>query len=125
MHLPTDVRAEASERRSQAANLTKAVFRLRTKLALQVRTSPAEAPSTLWASRAAGRRITVNPEHDDFPTLLAEALDVLAAGDWSPSSAAEFLGVSSSQLVKFLKLETEALLLLNMRRRELGLPPCR
>jgi hypothetical protein len=127
-HTPTGVRAEASERRSQAANLAKATFRLRVELALQVR-SPSEvaapSPSDLWIRRAAGRRITVNPEHEDFPALLAEALDVLAGCDWSPADAGEFLGVSSSQVVKLLKLEPKAAMLLNVERQARGLPPLR
>src|SRR5215208_2690516 len=36
-HDPTGVQTEASERRSQVANLTKATFRLRVKLALKIR----------------------------------------------------------------------------------------
>lgn len=124
-HLPTGVRAEASERRSQAANLAKAIFRLRVKLALELRTPPGKAPSELWTSRVAGRRIAVNPEHEDFPALLAEALDVLAASEWSPAPAAAFLGISGSQLVKLLKLLPEALMLLNAHRQKLGLPACR
>ncbi|HEX6962165.1 MAG TPA: peptide chain release factor-like protein [Lacipirellula sp.] len=124
-HRPTSVRAEASERRSQAANLAKALFRLRIRLAIQLRTPPGKAPSELWISRVAGNRIAVNPEHEDFPALLAEALDVLAAEQWSAPAAAAFLGISSSQLVRLLKLQPEALILLNGHRRKLGLPTCR
>lgn len=123
-HKSTGVRAEAAERRSQAENLAKATFRLRVKLALAVRT-PAAVPSALWQSRAAGGQIAVNPEHHDFPALLAEALDLLAQTGWSPTAAGEVLGVSGSQLVKLLKLENEALALVNARRRELGLTACR
>jgi hypothetical protein len=123
-HQPTSVRAEASERRSQAENLAKAVLRLRVKLALAERTAMSE-PSALWRSRAAGGRIAVSPEHADFPALLAEALDALAAADWSPAAAGEKLRVSGSQLVKLLKSEPEAVALVNARRRELGLNACR
>ena len=123
-HKPTGVRAEASERRSQAENLARATFRLRLKLAMAERTSTAE-PSALWQSRVAGRRIAVSSEHPDFPALLANALNVLAVTGWSPAAAGEILGVSGSQLVKLLKLEPEALVLVNARRRELGLTACR
>jgi hypothetical protein len=124
-HRPTGVRAEASEQRSQAANLARATFRLRVKLALCVRTLPEAAPTSLWSQRVAGRRMTVNPLHASFPALLAEALDVLAVKDWAPAAAGEFLGVSGSQIMKLLKLEPEALMLLNRERRKLGLPACR
>jgi hypothetical protein len=124
-HGPTGVRAEASERRSQAANLAQAVFRLRVKLALQERSAPDALPSELWRSRVAGGRIVVNAEHEDFPSLLAEALDYAAAHEWSPQVAAPLLGISASQFMRFLKLEPEAWLLFNARRKGLGLPTLR
>ncbi len=48
-HLPTGVRAEASERRSQAQNRSQALFRLRVNLALEVRRlcGPDYVPSLL------------------------------------------------------------------------------
>ena len=56
-HLPTGVRAEASERRSQAQNQAVALFRLRVNLALEVRRpcGPDCVPSALWQSRWAAR----------------------------------------------------------------------
>jgi len=125
-HTPTGVRAEASERRSQAANLAKATFRLRVELALRVRSASDDSlatPSDVWIRRVRGRRIAVNPDHDDFPALLAEVLDVLARRDWSPGDAGDFLGVSGSQVVKLLKLEPKAAMLLNAERQARGLPP--
>jgi len=124
VHRPTGIRAEASERRSQATNRTIAVHRLRVKLALAVRSEAAAEPSPLWLARRAGRRISVNVGHDDFPVLLAEALDALAAHRWVAPAAAASLGVTASQLGKLLKLEPEALHLANTERRSLGLPPC-
>jgi hypothetical protein len=123
-HEPTGMRAEASERRSQTENLDKAVFRLRVKLALAERSAASE-PSRLWKSRVSIGRIAVSPNHQDFPALLAEALDVLAAASWSPAEAGQRLGVSGSQLVKLLKLEPDAVMLVNARRGELGLKACR
>ena len=63
----------------------------------------------------------MNPEHDDFPALLAEALDVLAETGHDPKRAAAELGCTPSQLVKLLKDEPRALALINERRREAGL----
>ncbi|QDU90064.1 Peptide chain release factor 1 [Pirellulimonas nuda] len=124
-HEPTGVAAEANERRSQAENLRVAQFRLRVALALQVRTSPPAERSELWRGRLRGSRIAVNPEHDDFPSLLAEALDVLAAEDWDDAVAAERMGVSRTQLVRLLKHGPAALALLNGARTERGQPPLR
>lgn len=118
LHEPTGVTAEANEKRSQGANRTVAQFRLRINLALDVReesASPGDV-SVLWSGRIRGGRISVNPTHDDFPSLLSEALDVLAALDWDTGRAAEGLGISMSQLVRFLKLEPRAFRLLNTER---------
>jgi hypothetical protein len=126
-HTPTGVRGEASERRSQAENLAQAKHRLRVELALAVRSEEGVggAPSPLWQSRANGQRITVSTSHDDFPALLAEALDALADADWAAPATAERLGVSTSQLIKFLKQEPRALALLNRVQTERRLHPYR
>lgn len=123
-HRPTGVAAEGTERRSQAQNQAAAVFRLRVKLALAVR-SAWSAPSPLWQSRAAGGRIRVSDHHDDFPALVAEALDALAAHEFDAAAAAAAQGVTTSQLVKLLKLEPAALQALNQRRTAVGLHPLR
>ena len=60
---------------------------------------------------------------DDFPAILAEALNVLAAYGWESKETAGALGCSSSQLVKLLKLEPQAFVELNRRRGDLGLKP--
>jgi|YNPMSStandDraft_1061717.scaffolds.fasta_scaffold02811_7 hypothetical protein len=124
-HLPTGISAEANERRSQAENRQEAVFRLRMNLALQFR-RPIPAgyqPSALWQSRCQAGRLVINSEHDDFPALLAEALDVLAWAGWEPKTAAQTLGCTPSQLVKFLKKEPRSLALVNRQRTAAGLHP--
>ncbi len=119
-HLPSGVRAEASERRSQVQNQAVALFRLRVNLALEVRRpcGPEHAASPLWQSRCGGRSLKVSASHDDFPTLLAEALDALAAADADAKQAASVLGCTPSQLVRLLKLDPRALALVNRWRRE-------
>ncbi|MCS7303607.1 MAG: peptide chain release factor-like protein [Thermoguttaceae bacterium] len=122
-HLPSGITAEANERRQQAENRQEAVFRLRVNLALEVR-QPIPVnyqPSWLWQRRCQAGRVLINPEHDDFPALLAEALDVLAAASWDPKSAAQTLQCTPSQLVKFLKKEPRALALVNRQRAAVGL----
>lgn len=122
-HRPTALTAEASERRSQGENRDAATFRLRIRLALEIRTRPGDGPSPLWHARCSSGRISVNPEHTDFPALLAEALDVLAATEDDPKQAAERLQCSTSQLVKFIKEEPRAIAALNERRKSRGLRP--
>src|SRR5215210_8100880 len=89
-HRPSGLVAEASERRSQAENHKVALFRLRRALAVAVRRplGPDEPPRPLWHSRRRHGRIAVKPAHDDFPALLAGALDVLAARDMAVKTAA-------------------------------------
>lgn len=124
-HRPTGVTAEASERRSQRENRTVALFRLRVNLALAIRSpdqsSALPCPSPLWQSRCRGGRVIVSSEHDDFPALLAEALDALTRARLEPRGAAEALGCTSSQLIKLLALEPRALAQVNTQRQALGL----
>lgn len=121
-HLPSSTKAEATERRAQGENRQVALFRLRVNLALAVRLAGAlSGPSPLWRSRCAGGRISVNPSHHDFPTMLAEALDAIAAVDHDVKRAAELLGSTTSQLVKLLKRDSRALALVNRHRAEAGL----
>jgi RF-1 domain len=128
-HQPTGIRAEASERRTQGENRRAALGRLRIELALAIRRpidrvdGPSFLPSALWRSRCRGGRMVVNPEHEDFAALLAEALDVLHAFDDDPRAAAEALGCSATQLVKLLRAEPRALALINGRRRQAGRHP--
>ena len=126
-HPPTGISAEAGERRSQGENRRIALFRLRVKLALEVRRPLADdyAPSPLWQSRSPAGRIVLNAKHADFPAILAEALDVLGAQDMDVAAAARILGVTASQLVRLLRIEPAALGQVNARRRELDLRPLR
>jgi hypothetical protein len=121
-HLPTGVRAEAGERRSQARNRSLALFRLRVNMALEVRRpcGSDHVPSAVWRSRCGGG-LKISASHDDFPTLLAEVLDVLAALDADPKRAAAVLGCTPSQLIRLLKLDSRALLLVNRWRGQRGM----
>jgi hypothetical protein len=123
IHRPTGVLAEASERRSQHENRRVALFRLRVNLALAVRAvRPREhIPSPRWATRCRTGRVRVNPQHTDFPALLAEVLDVLDACHYDSPLAAQWLRTTSSQLVRFLCLEPRALDHVNRQRDSLGL----
>ena len=62
----------------------------------------------------------MNPHHDDFPTLLAEALDVLQGNAFDPRIAARALACSPSQLIKLVKEEPRALERINEARRQNG-----
>lgn len=123
-HTPTGVKGEATERRSQEQNRRMAILRLRVNLALSVRreVDANKPPSDLWRSRCKSGRIAVSDSHDDFPALLAEALDVISAHEMEMKSAGQSLGCTPSQLTKLLKLESRALQIINDHRRQLELP---
>ncbi len=122
-HRPTDIEAEANERRSQAENQRMALKRLRINLALCVRSEVEQEsiPSHLWEKRCRNRRISVNKDHRDFPALLAEALDVIVHFTMDVKVAADALLCSPSQLTKLLKTEPRALAIVNDRRAQLGM----
>lgn len=130
-HTPTGIAAQAGERREMTENRRVAIFRLRLALAARHRvpTPAGQLGSELWRSRLETKRtkdgkkrtrIAVNPAHRDFPAMLAEAMDVLAASGWQPRTAALRLGVTATQLLKLVKDHPEALAVVNAEREKLG-----
>jgi len=129
-HLPTGLMAQAGERRSQMENRHVAVVRLRLVLAVEHRAAVPKgrglalldlpAGSVLWRSRVRGRKIACNPSHWDFPSMLAEAMDVLADMGFEPRRAALMLDVSASQLIRLVAEHPPALLLVNAERQKRG-----
>jgi len=119
----TGTSAEASEKRSQEANRQVALFRLRLAMALDptaCQSIPTET-SSLWKGRCRNGRISINPHHNDFPALVAEAIVNLNRDHWEVAASAKKLGCSTNQLVKLLKLHYPAFSRLNQERERLGL----
>jgi hypothetical protein len=105
-----------------------ALFRLRVKLAIDVRVEvhpSRHRQSELWRSRRQGEKMSINPHHKDYPGVLAEALDVIVARDFDVAGAAGLLGVTMSQLVKLLRPQKRAHALVNEGRVKRGLPALR
>lgn len=123
VHRPTGIAAEAAERRSQAENRRVALGRLRLKLALEHRTPALATPSPQWQARVRGRQLVVAADHDDYPALVAEALDRLQALAFDMPAAATTLGVTATQLLKLFKKAPAAWTALNRLRIGQGLPP--
>ena len=126
LHGPTGIEAHAGERRSAVDNRRVALFRLRLLLAVSVRTPIAagDVRSDLWRSRcpdAGGGKIACNPEHHDYPALLAEALDVVWASGLDVGKAALRLCASTSQLTKLMKDHPPAFVRLNQARLAAGM----
>ncbi|MEX0876870.1 MAG: peptide chain release factor-like protein [Phycisphaerales bacterium] len=124
-HDPTGTEAQAGERRLAKENQRVAVGRLRLKLALEVRVAvPAgEIRSELWKSRCRKNRITCSPAHRDFPSMLAEALDVIDACGYDMPTAATRLECSSTQLLRLIAEHPPALVMLNKARQDRAMRP--
>ena len=69
--------------------------------------------------------LKLSPKHHDYPSILAEIMDVLAATHWKPSTAGTRLEISASQILKVVKAHPAALGKLNDERQTLGLKPLR
>lgn len=130
-HTSTGVEAHASERRSAEDNRHMAIFRLRLALATEVRCAVpkgdawGDARSALWKSRCKDSRISCNPSHLDYPSLLAEALDNIHSVGHDEHKAATRLSCTVSQLVRFIKDHPPALTWWNSARAETGKHPLR
>lgn len=121
VHRPTGITAEAAERRSQAENRSVAYRRLRLALAVGHRSPAPERASPAWAGRVRGGRLVIAATHDDYPALVAEALDQLAAADWDPTEASVRLQVTSSQLLRLLRMHAAVWTCLSRHRMAAGL----
>jgi len=125
---PCGIEAQATERRSQAQNKSMALWRLRRRLAVRLRVAVnRERPtiSQLWRTRRQGDKMSVNPEHDDYPPLLAEALDLIVARRFDMAGAAGILGVTMSQLSRLIRHDKAAFAAINDGRVQVGLAKLR
>ncbi|MCI0492392.1 MAG: peptide chain release factor-like protein, partial [Planctomycetes bacterium] len=73
--------------------------------------------------RCVAGRIAVSIAHEDYPTILAEALDAIAVAEFDVPAAARWLGASASQLMKLLRREPSAWKLVSDARRTRGQKP--
>lgn len=123
VHNPSGIDAQAGERRLAKENQSVAIRRLRLKLAMGVRVEvPAgEIRSQLWKSRCIKNRIVCNPKHTDYPSLLAEALDVIEACGFDVKKASARLECSTTQLIRLIGDHRPALEQLNQSREDRGL----
>lgn len=147
VHAATGIEAHAGERRTQHENRRVALRRLRLALAVEVRTPvpDGDVASDLWRSRRhqprrgeeGGRSplgrwrgggsglIVVNPDHHDYPSLLAEALDVIAACGWDAKLASLRLECSATQLIRLVAEHAPAMVRWNREREARGMRPLR
>jgi hypothetical protein len=110
-HPPTGLIVIAEESRSQHENKAKALKRLRRALYLELRDS--EPVSAGW--------LAVPPKDPRFWPAAGVALDLLAACGAQVSTAAEWLGVTTANLVGFLESDPKLWQAANRLRAAAGL----
>jgi hypothetical protein len=110
-HGPSGLTARGEETRSQEENRRHALARLRERIAFTVRArfdlDAPDVPPEFDAQRGRGGTLAVNPKNQHFPLIVATSLDALEAAGGSYANAARTLGVTTSQLLKFLKSDRE------------------
>lgn len=122
-HAPTGIEASAGERRSAEQNRRVALRRLRLALATKHRVEVpiGDVRSPLWLSRCRNQKIVCATKHEDFPSILAEALDVIWACGLDPRRAGIRLVCTATQLVKLAREHPPALGEWNDARQSKGL----
>ncbi|MDP6541447.1 MAG: peptide chain release factor-like protein [Phycisphaerales bacterium] len=123
-HVPSGISGTATERRRQSENRALSISRLRRTLAIIIRTKINTENwkcSEIWSTRQHGNQLPINPKHPHYPHLLAEVLDLLYAFDFDLVAASECASISSSQIVKLIGHDKQALIWVNDQREERGL----
>jgi hypothetical protein len=106
-HRTSGLVAQAEESRFLEENRTRALRRLRERMALELRTPfDLETPPSvteLLAQRGPKGRLSVNPHNPAYPVIVATVLDALEAAEGSYAKAASALGLTTSQVLRFLR----------------------
>jgi hypothetical protein len=110
-HAPSGLVAQAEESRYLEENRSRAVRRLRERMALELRRpfdleSPPSARE-LEAQRSREGGLAVNRANPSYPMIVATVLDALDAAGGSYARAAAALGLTTSQLLKFLRSDPQ------------------
>ena len=125
-HGPTGTVVVAGESRSQAENKTRALGRLKLRLAVRFRHAidPRGWEPPAWFGQVVQLgRLAVSTHNEHYPRTAALVLDLLDARRGSVGDAAKLLGVTTSSVVKFLEREPELWAAANVIRKYAGQPP--
>jgi len=114
-HAPTGLSSQANESRSKNRNHRTAIARLRHKIALMVR------EEAILTNRVQQELLAVSRRSEEYPAAMGEVLDILDSVGWSVSEAAAKIGVSTGQLVRFLKEDALLWTEMNRQRQKAGL----
>ena len=121
-HRPTGLVAQAEESRSLEENRVRAVRRLRERMALELRTpvaldSPPLVPEFVGYLGPKGD-LSVNPRNRAYPIVVATVLDTLEAAEGSYAKAARALGLTTSQVLRFLRSDPQVWRAVEQARRQ-------
>ncbi|QOJ03094.1 MAG: peptide chain release factor-like protein [Planctomycetia bacterium] len=124
-HLETGQLVIAEESRSQHDNKARALRRLRLALALRLRCeiSTDNASDHVKSFLTAAGRIEINPRNDQYALVVADVLDFVAEASGQVREAARQLGMTTSQLSRFLASDGKILHAVNELRKKAGLSP--
>lgn len=137
-HQPTDITAEATERRSQADNRKVALQRLRLRLATECRTIAAidrdsstrdknemDSREADLRKRYHGKPLKFRDTHPDRSAVLALVLNDLHAAGGQPSLVAAWWSSSTTAIVHLVKSHSPAFALVNAIRAHHARSPLR
>jgi transcriptional regulator with AAA-type ATPase domain len=110
-HRPTGLMAQAEESRSLEENRTRAIRRLRERMALELRApldleAPPLVPEFVRQLGPKGS-LSVNRRNPAYPIVVATVLDALEAAEGSYAKAARALGLTTSQVMRFLRSDPQ------------------
>jgi protein subunit release factor B len=125
-HPPTGLIVIAEESRSQHENLARALRRMRQALCLEIRDDSVETSAAEVAqSRDSDGRLTLGRKDVRFWPAAGAALDLLVAHEARLSDVAERVGVSTANLVEFLRTDPKVWQRANELRARFGHKPLR
>ena len=102
-HEPTGIIGQAEESRSLEENRIRALRRLRHRLALELRSNITQRlPLEFLAQKGPKGSLKVSRHNSSYPIVIATVLDAVNAAK-GYKEAATMLGLTTSQLMKFLK----------------------
>lgn len=120
-HRPTGLIAQAEESRSQEENRSRAIRRLRERIALELRApfdleAPPLVPDFVGHLGLKGG-LSVNRRNRAYPIVVATVLDALEAAEGSYAKAARALGLTTSQVLRFLRSDPQVWRAVDQARR--------
>jgi hypothetical protein len=124
-HVPTSIHVVAGESRSQVENKTRALRRLRLKIAIEIREPTPERfePPDWFLSIRHNNRIEASHHHEFYAPAAGLLLDLLKAMHGSPADVGIMLGIPTTAVIRFLEEEPQLWTAANKIRAELSMPP--